>query len=209
MPSSNIVHRANLTDDGGDFYLSSSGYLKLNTFHAGSAHQPQILDTTLLSPTFAIDSIGVKTVTIPHNLGYTPLVKEVQLTVAEDTAVDDWGFVLLKIVSVDGTNVIAKINVTVASLTVGATAKLAVLVVGITDSVEASRSMGWYQQYPIPKVLRRPQPRYLNSPYTIIGGVPGIPIPLLSWFEQPSDPVHRKGIIRHEGISVIAPSQLP
>ena len=84
--------------------------------------------TTLLSATFAIDSTGVKTVTTAHGLSSTPAIQDIQLTVTEDSNVDDWAFNLLKVESVDGTNVVAKINVSTASATGGATAKLAIMI---------------------------------------------------------------------------------
>lgn len=85
--------------------------------------------TTLLSGTFAIDSTGVKTVTTAHGLSVTPAIQDVQLTVSEDSNVDDWAYGYVKVESVDGTNVVAKVNVTTASATGGATAKLNILVV--------------------------------------------------------------------------------
>lgn len=99
---------------------------------AGDPHAGYLLEAsvkTILSATFDIASTGVKTVTTAHGLSSTPDIQDVQLTVTEDTDVDDWEFTLLKTESVDATNVVAKINVSTASATGGATAKLAILVV--------------------------------------------------------------------------------
>jgi hypothetical protein len=85
--------------------------------------------TTLLSAAFAIDSTGVKTVTTAHGLSVTPAIQDVQVSVTEDSNVDDWAFDLLKVESVDATNVVCKIRVSTASATGSATAKLALLVV--------------------------------------------------------------------------------
>jgi hypothetical protein len=82
----------------------------------------------VLSDTFAIDSTGTKTVTIPHGLSITPAKEDCALTVVEETDVDDWTYSLLKVDSVDATNVVAKTNVSTASLTAGATARLALRV---------------------------------------------------------------------------------
>jgi hypothetical protein len=90
----------------------------------------------ILSDTFAIDSTGVKTITVSHGLGdpahgyqpYTPPKQCFQLTVVEETAVDDWGYDLLKVVSATTTSVTIKINVSKASATTGATARIGVLV---------------------------------------------------------------------------------
>jgi hypothetical protein len=95
-----------------------------------------VTENIVLSGTFPIDSTGVKTVTVAHGLGdvphgyrpYTPLKQEFQLTVVQETAVDDWAYNLLKVVSVDATNVTIKINVSTASATAGATARIGVLV---------------------------------------------------------------------------------
>jgi hypothetical protein len=83
-----------------------------------------LTENTVLSPTFAIDATGVKTVTIPHGLAITPAVEDCAIWVVEDTAVDDWGYDLLKVTATDATNVTVKINVSTASLTAGATAKI-------------------------------------------------------------------------------------
>lgn len=77
-----------------------------------------------LSSTFAIDSTGVKTVTVAHSLGYTPNIEDCYLTVLQVTAVDDWAFNMVKITATDATNVTAKVNVSTASATAGATARL-------------------------------------------------------------------------------------
>ena len=90
-----------------------------------------VTENTVLSGTFTIDSTGVKTVTIAHGLAVTPALKDCTVTVTEDTDVDDWAFSLLKVESVGATNVVAKINVSTASATGGATAKLGLMVVVI------------------------------------------------------------------------------
>jgi hypothetical protein len=83
----------------------------------------------LLSGTFAIDSTGVKTITVAHGLNLAPDIQDVQLTVSELTNVDDYAFGYVKVESVDATNVVAKVNVTTASGTASATAKLNILVI--------------------------------------------------------------------------------
>lgn len=87
-----------------------------------------VTENNVLSATFAIDSTGVKTVTIAHGLAVTPALEDCYLTVVEDTNVDDWAFNLLKVESVGATNVGAKIHVSTASATGSATAKLALRV---------------------------------------------------------------------------------
>lgn len=89
---------------------------------------PQTAATIVQSGTFAIDSTGIKTLTMAHGLSAAPTISDCQLTVIEETNVDDWAFNLLKIDSVDATNVTAKINVSTASATGGATARLALLI---------------------------------------------------------------------------------
>lgn len=81
----------------------------------------------IVSNSFAIDSTGLRTLTMAHGFsGTVPLINEVQLTVNEVDDVDDWAYDLLKVVSVDGTNIVARINVSTASLTANASAKLGV-----------------------------------------------------------------------------------
>ena len=89
-----------------------------------------ISGTALLSATFAIDSTGVKTITTAHGFRTAPALEDVQVSTVEETNVDDWAYNLLKIESVDATNVVAKINVSTASATGSATARLAILVRG-------------------------------------------------------------------------------
>jgi len=91
-------------------------------------NQGFVTENSVLSPTFAIDATGIKTVTIPHGLAITPAKKDCALTVVEETDVDDWRYDFLKVDTVDATNVIAKINVSTASVTAGATARLALRV---------------------------------------------------------------------------------
>jgi len=86
-------------------------------------------ENIVLSSPFAVDAAGVVTVTIPHGLNVTPAKQDCHLTVVEETAVDDWRYGLLKVVSTDSTNVTCKIAITTPSGTSGATARLALLVI--------------------------------------------------------------------------------
>lgn len=85
-------------------------------------------ENNTISDTFAIDSIGIITMNIHHGLAIIPTAQDCYLTVVQNTAVDDWAYNMLKIVSTDAKNVIVKINISTASATVGATAKLALKV---------------------------------------------------------------------------------
>lgn len=87
-----------------------------------------ITKNNVISGTFAVDSIGIKIVTIPHGLNIVPNVQDCCLTVIQNTAVDDWAYNMIKVVLTDATNVTVKINISTASKTVGATAKLALRV---------------------------------------------------------------------------------
>ena len=110
-----------------DIYL---GGVTANFSDAGTgtvvrSNRGWVTENNVLSPTFAIDAVAVVTVTIPHGLNVTPAVEDCQLTVVEDTDVDDWEEGYHKVESVGAANVVAKVNVTAASATGGATAKLA------------------------------------------------------------------------------------
>lgn len=92
-----------------------------------------ITENVLLSGTFTIDAVGLKTITVAHGLGdvphaykYTPQKEDFSIAVIENTAVDDWRYDLLKVSSVTDTNVVIKINVNVSSATAGATAKIGI-----------------------------------------------------------------------------------
>lgn len=87
-----------------------------------------ITQNNVMSDTFSIDSTGIKTVIIPHGLAIRPNIQDCQLTILQDTAVDDWTCSLLTVVSTDVTNVTAKINISLASKSIGATARLALRV---------------------------------------------------------------------------------
>ncbi len=84
-----------------------------------------VTENNVLSADFAIDAIAVVTVTIAHGLAVTPAVEDCQLTVVESTDVDDWEEGYVKVESVGAANVVCKVNVTNASATGGARAKLA------------------------------------------------------------------------------------
>lgn len=86
----------------------------------------QRIRKNLLSATFAIDGVATITVTTAHGLGYTPNNYDVSVTVIQNSAVDDWAYGFVKIVSVDATNIVVKVRVTTASATVGATAYLGI-----------------------------------------------------------------------------------
>lgn len=79
----------------------------------------------ILSDKFGIDSIGIKTIVIPHGLAITPNIQDCCLTVIQSTPVDDWAYTLLKVVSTDAINITTKINVSSASATIGAVARIA------------------------------------------------------------------------------------
>lgn len=112
-----------------DITIIGEGYtnvtdLAVNTRFIG-ANRSYITRSNVISDPFVIDSIGIKEITISHGLSIIPRVQDCYINVVENTIVDDWGFDLLKIISTDKTNVIVKINITKASTTVGATAKIA------------------------------------------------------------------------------------
>lgn len=119
----NVVIRNNRTP------ANASGTISLGTVGAGStitvAHNDGfVTEANLLSGTFAIDATGVKTVTIAHGLSAAPTKQEVCISVVEETDVDDWAFNLLKVESVDATNIVVKINVSTQSATAAATARI-------------------------------------------------------------------------------------
>jgi hypothetical protein len=72
------------------------------------------------SASVEIDSIGEKTITIPHNLSATPELKNVSLTLQRDTNVTDFEIVPPYVYLADGSNIYCKVLVTTASATVGA-----------------------------------------------------------------------------------------
>lgn len=104
---------------GDEIVLASGGSQSLIRFNPAAG-----AENAVLSGGFAIDSTGVKTVTISHGLEFTPSIGQIQVTVSEDTAVDDWNYGLLKVTAVSSTQVTAKIEVTSASGTGSATATL-------------------------------------------------------------------------------------
>ncbi|MBA7468135.1 hypothetical protein ES707_03376 [subsurface metagenome] len=84
-----------------------------------------VTENNLLSPAFAIDAVAVVAVVIAHGLDVTPAVEDCQLTLIEDTDVDDFTLGWIKVESTGAANVNCKVNVTGQSATGGATAKLA------------------------------------------------------------------------------------
>lgn len=88
-----------------------------------------IYTNSILSDKFRIDSTGINTIAISHGISIKPIIQNCNLTVIENTDVDDWGYNLLKVKSVSASNVVAKINISTASSTSGATAKLGLSIV--------------------------------------------------------------------------------
>jgi hypothetical protein len=76
------------------------------------------------SGNFAIDSTGVKSVTIAHGLGVTPNINDVRLQLKRNTAVTDWAAAAPWTVAADATNITCQVNVTTASGTAAATATM-------------------------------------------------------------------------------------
>lgn len=82
----------------------------------------------IVTGTVAIDSTGTKSITVAHGLLYNPSIQDIQVTPVKDTAVNDWGYDLLKVEAVDATNITIVINVNKASATAGANIKFGVSV---------------------------------------------------------------------------------
>lgn len=86
----------------------------------------------VVTGTAAIDSTGVKNITIAHGLAVTPAIQDVQLTLERNTNVGDWVSGFLWVTATDATNITAQLRVTTASATVGA-------LVTVKATVEAKR----------------------------------------------------------------------
>lgn len=132
-PNANVFADTNASDVkiiGNDLGANTSGSAIVD--NSGSAiiedNIGWVTDNRVLSNTFAIDSTGLKSVTIAHGLDGTPNVEDAQLTVVEETDVNDWAYDFVKIVSADATNITAEVDVSTASGTGGATARLALAV---------------------------------------------------------------------------------
>ncbi len=107
---------------------NSLSILNIGTNNIFDYNEDYITESNVLSNTFAIDSIGIKTVTIPHGLAIVPSLKDCCMTVVQSTTVDDWSYDVLKIISTDATNVTVKIDISKASATIGAVARFALRV---------------------------------------------------------------------------------
>jgi hypothetical protein len=69
----------------------------------------------------AIDSIGVKTITVAHGLSFTPSIYNVSLGIVKVTNVTDWAYSNFMVTAANSTNITAQLTVSSASATVGAT----------------------------------------------------------------------------------------
>ena len=85
-----------------------------------------VTESWVLSGTFAVDSTGVKSLTVAHGLAAAPTIHKCTATLNRNTNVSDYDLDWIRIVSVDATNVTVEAKVETASATGGATAKLAV-----------------------------------------------------------------------------------
>jgi len=83
-------------------------------------------ENDILSGTFAIDGVALRTVTINHVLAGTPAAQHVQATISEDSDLDDWWGFITKVKDITATQISVDIYVLDASATGGATAKVAV-----------------------------------------------------------------------------------
>jgi len=69
----------------------------------------------------AIDSTGVKTVTLNHSLPFTPSIQDVVLSLNKGSAVTDWAYGYLEVTGTTSSQITADLKVTTASATGGAT----------------------------------------------------------------------------------------
>lgn len=85
-------------------------------------------EANLISADLAVDSTGTKAFTVAHGLAVTPNIKDCQVTVLRNTAVNDYVWDRLKIDSVDATNVVGRLVISTASGTGGAVANVGIFV---------------------------------------------------------------------------------
>ncbi len=110
---------------GGATQASTKTRIKDAIYIGGS-----LTERNVLSGTFAIDSTGLKSVTITHGLFYTPPPEDVQATIVEDTDVDDWWGFITKVKDITDLTLTVDIYVLDASATGGATAKVSIKIGG-------------------------------------------------------------------------------
>jgi hypothetical protein len=114
----NSVHILDSSILGNSVFNNASGGINIvaRDSTVGIRNNPGfVTENTVLSPTFGIDTIGLKGVTIPHGLSITPNNNDCSLTVLQNTVVTDWLYNLLAVTSTDATNVYAEIIVTTAT----------------------------------------------------------------------------------------------
>lgn len=75
---------------------------------------------------FAVDSIGLKTVVLPHNCVVLPQIEDVQITPHISTAVNDYAYNYCRVNGITATNVTIAVYVSTASGTGGATMNVGV-----------------------------------------------------------------------------------
>jgi len=83
-----------------------------------------ITENDVLGPQFAVDAVALVTFNIPHGLSVTPTKQNCQLTLLQDTAVTDFRTTLIMVTATDATNVACAVNVSTASATGAAKARL-------------------------------------------------------------------------------------
>lgn len=108
----NIVASPKLTNDGtSNRFFKNFGY---------------VTENQVLSGTIAVDSTGYKTVTVSHGCSYTPSAQDIQVTLVEDTDVDDYYVSQPKVRDISSTQLTIQTYVIAASSTGSSTAKFAV-----------------------------------------------------------------------------------
>lgn len=83
-----------------------------------------ITETNISHPGLLVDSTGIQTFTIPHALGFAPDPEDISLTLLVDTLVNDYEIGYMRVNSTTAVNVVVFVNVTTASATGGALAKI-------------------------------------------------------------------------------------
>lgn len=85
-------------------------------------------EARIQSVTFSLDSTGVKTVTVPHGLDFTPDPWEVSGTLLRSSPDTDYEIGFLRVASTDSTDIVFEVDVVSASSTLGAVSRLSVSV---------------------------------------------------------------------------------
>jgi hypothetical protein len=111
VPSGGSVATGNLPTSSDRFDILSNGDVVSKTYETYTSN-------------FAVDSVGVKTVTINHNMTFLPTQKQIIASLGKNSGATDYAIDFMRIGTITSSSISVEVKVSSASATGGATARV-------------------------------------------------------------------------------------